>query len=132
MSIYVNHWAYSMIIPRNVLEALGKPAYIEFRWNKEEKRLLFRGVDANADMAIDVPPHLYDSCTGLVFPPFAIITEVKEALGWDDGAYAIECRLVSDSEGNPYILCDLNKAQPSDYIDGPFVIPACLDFDKEE
>ena len=132
MSIYVNHWAYSMIIPRNVLEALGKPAYLQFRWNKEEKRLLFHGVDADAKMAIDVPPHMYDSCTGLVFPPFEIISEVKEALCWDDDAYAVECRLVSDPEGNPFILCDLNKAQPSDYIDGPFAIPACLDIDDEE
>ena len=132
MSIYVNHWAYSMIIPRNVLEALGKPAYIQFRWNREEKRLLFHGVDADADMAIDIPSHMYDRCTGLVFPPFEIITEVKEALGWDDDSYAVECRLVSDPDENRYILCDLNKAQPSDYIDGPFAIPACLDIDDEE
>ena len=132
MTIYVNHRHFSMIIPRNVLEALGKPAFIQFRWNKEEKRLLFHDVDGNAENAIDIPPHLYESCTALVFPPFQIIDEVKADLHWGDDAYAVECRLVSDPDNIEYILCDLNKAQPSECITGPFAIPYRLDDNDEE
>lgn len=131
MTVYLNHRLFSMIIPRNVLESLGKPVYIQLRWNKDEKRLLLHGVDSTAESAIDVPPHLSDSCSALALPPLQIIDQVKKDLYWDDDAYAVECRLVRDSEGHQYILCDLYKAQPSECIDGPFAIPARFDDENE-
>ena len=131
MSIYVNHPHFSFILPRNVLVALGQPAYIQIQWNTEEKRLLFQPVDADADQAFDVPDFLYSDATALVFPPMELLQNVKSELGWDNEAYAVECRLVRGIKDDHMILCDLNTAVQSECIPGPFVMPACIDMDND-
>lgn len=127
MTVYFNHPSFSIIIPREVLVALGKPAYIQMMWNLNEKRLLLHVIDSDAEQAFDIPPHLYDSCTALAFPRAAIFSELKEGLGWDTELYAAECRIVYDKTNELFILCDLNTAQKSEKIVGPFAIPTCID-----
>ena len=85
-----------------VLEVLGSPAYIQLLWNHGEKRFLFHAVNANAEHPYDVPYLLYQRCTALVFPPFQMTERIQDELGWDDGTYAVECRLVSDKQKEKY------------------------------
>lgn len=65
---YVNHPHFSLMLPRDVLIALGKPEYIQMRWNVSEKRLLFHAVAADTEEPYDVPAPLYNDATALVFP----------------------------------------------------------------
>ena len=135
MTVYVNHEFYSAIVTKDVLKALGSPAYLRLYWKADERRLLFCAADASDDSVFDVPPHLYDEesgCTALVFPSAPAFEKVREELGWDNDLYAVECRLVKDKQGNKLILCDLNTAQPSAKFAGPFAIPACLDDGSDE
>ena len=132
MTIYVNHPHFSLMLPRDVLIALGKPEYIQMRWNVSEKRLLFHAVNADAEEPYDVPAPLYDDATALVFPKSEFIDNVRKELGWDDDVYAVECRMVEDVTGEQYILCDLKTAQPSDRLIGPFVEPSCFIDDEDE
>ena len=132
MTIYVNHPHFSLMLPRDVLIALGKPEYIQMRWKVSEKRLLFHAVNADAEEPYDVPAPLYDDATALVFPKSEFIDNVRKELGWDDDVYAVECRMVEDVTGEQYILCDLKTAQPSDRLIGPFVEPSCFIDDEDE
>ena len=135
MTVYVNHEFYSAIVTKQVLEALGKPAYLKLYWKADERRMLFCAADASEDNAFDVPSHLYDEgsiCTALVFPSAPAFQKVKEELGWDNDLYAVECRLVRDKQGRELILCDLNTARPSDKLVGPFAIPSCFDDGSDE
>ena len=132
MTIYVNHPHFSLMLPRDVLIALGKPEYIQMRWKVSEKRLLFYAVDAAAEKPYDVPAFLYDHCTALVFPNSELIDQVRDELGWDDDVYAVECRMVEDVSGKQYILCDLKTAQPSDRLVGPFAQPTCFNDEEDE
>lgn len=131
-TVYLNHPHYSIMLPREVLVALGKPAFIQIRWNATKKRLLFLAVDADAEEAFDVPSYLYDDGTALAFPHSAFGDNVRKEMGWDDYVYAIECRIVKDVNGQQCILCDLQTAQPSDSLVGPFVCPLCLEDDEDE
>ena len=126
MTVYFNHSAYSMIIPREVLVAVGKPSNIEVYWRAEDRRILFRGLDEPTENSYDIPSLLYTEAAALVFPPFQPVTETKAALGWGDEVYAVECRIVKDKSGETHILCDLNTAQESDYVKGPYVTPECF------
>lgn len=131
MTVYFNHFAYSMMIPREVLEAVGKPVNIEVYWKGDERRILFRGLEKPSENSFDVPPHFYSNCTALVFPEFEMVTETKTALGWDDDVYAVECRIVKDKNNELLILCDLNTAQKSECISGPYAMPAYFDIDED-
>ena len=127
MTVYFNHYAYSIIIPQNVLIAMGKPHEIEFLWNKKAKRILIHGIESHHDSSFDVPHLAYDDCSGLAFYNTEMINDAKTALGWDDDVYAVECRMVRDKSDNHYILCDLQTAQPSEMIHGPFAMPSYYD-----
>ena len=122
MTVYFNNYVYSIIIPREVLEAVGKPENITIYWKADERRILFRGVDKPCKNSYDVPPTLYTNYDALVFPPLKHIKDTKKALGWDDDMYAVECRVVrnrdKDKDNEKMILCDLNTAQKSEDFNG--------------
>lgn len=132
LTVYFNHPHYSIIIPHDVLIALGKPHDIGFLWDKTDKRLLIKSVDEPDDTSFDVPSFLYENCSALVFPPAVMISDNKESLGWNDELYSTECQYVRDKDENYYMLCNLKKAHPSDKISGPFVFPSCWNYIDEE
>ena len=130
MAMYFNSTQYSVMIPSDVLIALGKPAYIQLLTNVKERRVLIRPVNSNIEHSFDVPDLLYDGNV-LAFPGPELIAGTKKALGWkDDCLYAAECRLVQDTDENTLILADLNTARPSEPIECSVVIPRR--FAKEE
>ena len=51
MTIYANH--FSLILPHDVLSALGKPQYIKALWIFPEKRLLFYAVGSDTPLTIE-------------------------------------------------------------------------------
>ena len=126
LNVYFNHPHYSIIIPCEVLGALGKPHDIGFLWDNTDKRLLIKSVDEPDDTSFDVPSLLYENCSALVFPRSVMISDAKKTFGWGDEVYSMECQYVRDEDKNYYILCDLRKAHPSDMVSGPFLKPSCL------
>ena len=117
MTIYFNHPFYSIMITKEVLEKLEKPSFIELRWNKKRRHLVFSSTDGEHRNAYDVPDLIYNTeCSALVFPSTDLFDDTKLSLGWDDSVYAAECRLVNDKNGENHILCDLNTAKPSQSI----------------
>ena len=131
MTVYFNHYAYSIIIPQNVLIAMGKPHEIEFLWNKSAKRILIHGIEEHHDSSFDVPRLAYEDCSALTFYETGMINDAKAALGWDDCVYAVECRMVRDKDENKYVLCDLKTAKPSEMIQGPFTMPSYYEEESE-
>lgn len=138
MNVYVNHPYYSILIPCEVLSAVGSPACIQILRKEAERRIVIRPIWDKADelikegSAFDVPEGVYERRV-LVFPGGSMITQAKEDLNWDDELYCVKCRLVKDNEDNVLILVDLNTAEPSERIKGEFMIPSCLaDLDEDE
>ena len=132
MTIYVNHPLFCLMIPPVVLEALGKPKYIQLLVNAEERRIAIRAVAAMADGCFDVPPLTYEG-NALVFPSQnELIQGTKKMLGWDDELYAVECFLVKDKNGEILVLADLYTARPSEDLIGPFTVPSVIDDGSDE
>ena len=133
MTVLFNNPIYCIMIPRIVLEAIGKPHSIDIRWKSGDNRLLFC---ANNDSGVfDVPDAIYDNALYLAFPSSSIIVdEIKSRLGWDEYTYAVECRLVKDNDNNTFVLCDLGSAQEAEPEKGNVIIPRYFDylFDDEE
>lgn len=127
MTVYFNHDVYSIIIPQNVLIAMGKPHEIEFLWNKNAKRILIHGIEEHHNSSFDVPELAYRGCSALTFYETGMINDAKTVLNWDDCVYAVECRVVRDKDYNQYVLCDLKTAKPSEMIKGPFTMPSYYD-----
>lgn len=127
MTVYFNHELYSIIIPQNVLIAMGCPHEIEFLWNKKEKRILIHGIEEHHNSSFDVPGLAYGDCSALTFYETGMVNDAKSALGWDDCVYAVECRMVRDKDDNHYVLCDLKTAKPSEMIKGPFTMTSYYD-----
>ena len=123
MCVYFNHPFYSVIIPREVLQAIGSPHDIEFLWNNEKKQLLLHGVDIPYKDSFDVPPYTYTECTALVIPQTKLFDEAKTALGWDNNVYSVECKIVLDANKNKYFLFDLKNGHHSEKISGPYASP---------
>lgn len=131
MAMYFNSTHYSVMIPSDVLIALGKPAFIQILTDADKRRVIIRPVSSAIEDSFDVPDHLYDGYV-LAFPGPELISGTKEALEWeDDCLYSAECRLVRDEYGKMVALSDLNTAKPSEQIDCPLVIPECLDEEDE-
>lgn len=138
MNVYVNHPCFSLLIPAEVLSAVGSPACIQILRKEEDRRIVLRPIweganeAINAGEAYDVPEAIYDGRV-LAFPGENLITHAKEDLKWDDELYCVKCRLVKDYEGNVVILIDLNTAEPSDPIQCEYMFPSCLeDMDEDE
>ena len=135
MSVYVNHEHFSIMIPCDVLMAIGSPQCIQLLVNEKDRRILIRPILKDMEKAIeageayDVPQLVYDGGV-LVFPCESLIKNVKEELHWDDTPYRVKCRLVKDHEEYIMALVDLNTAKSSDGIQGVFVMPLCLDDDE--
>lgn len=49
MTIFVNYKHYSLLIPYDVLSALGDPKYIQLRWNIPERRIVKDKYQATQD-----------------------------------------------------------------------------------
>lgn len=126
MTIYFNNPLFSIMIPRPVLEAIGKPSAIDIRSKSGDNRLLF--CSNNTSGTIDVPEELYSNASYLVFPPSSdLVNEIRYRLGWDEYTYAVECRLVKDADGSVFILCDLSTAQEAEPEEGSVISPHCFD-----
>lgn len=130
MTIYVNHRDYGLIIPCNVLEAIGMPKYIGFLHSEEKKRIIIRGLPSRIENAFTVPDITYEGHP-LVLPGGHQLTDkAKKDFGWDNDLYAVECFLARDPDKNIIIFADLHTAQPSEPLSGPFTIP--MEFDDDD
>lgn len=131
MTIYFNNPSFSIMIPSTVLEALGKPSFIDIRWKSGDNRLFFSGSKDSG--TFDVPAEMYDNTTYLVFPDSSLVVdEIGHRLGWDEFTYAVECRLVKDTNDNLYVLCDLSTAQEAEPEAGSVVNPHYFDHFYED
>ena len=60
MTIFVNYKRYSLLIPYDVLSALGDPKYVQMRWNIPERRIvILAAAESDADV-FDVPAKMDD------------------------------------------------------------------------
>ena len=127
MTVYVNR--FSLMLPCDVLIALGKPEYIKLRWIISEKRLLFYAVESDtaetdaaylvekySENVYTIPSLLYDCDLPLVLPKSEFPDKLRRELRWNDDEYAIECRAVVDNTGRRCILCDLKTARLTDRL----------------
>jgi transcriptional regulator with XRE-family HTH domain len=137
MRVYVNDSYYSMLIPCEVLTALGSPKCIQLRHKKAEHRIVILPIWDNieetirAEEGLDVPKSVYNERV-LGIPGKDFINFVAEGLNWNDKVYKVECRLVKDSNENVMILIDLKTAEPSEDFECDPVIPWCLIDDDDE
>ena len=123
MTVYVNHPHLALIIPSDVLKALGKPKSIQVLTKADEKRIVIRAAAETDDSAFDVPSIIYDGHP-LVFPSCnELVAGAKKVLGGDEEIYAVECFLVKDKKGNTGVLADLNTARPSNYSESLYTTP---------
>jgi len=126
MTVYLNHPVHALIIPWDVLDALGKPQYIQFLYHPEKKRIAVRTATADAEEAIDVPDVVYEG-NMLVIVGEQFSADLRKDMGWTSGLYAADAKLVQDSENNVAFVVDASKAAETERITGPFVIPTCMD-----
>lgn len=135
LTVYFNHPHYSIIIPREVLEELGRPNFIRMFYLKAEKRFAFAPVNEDNGNDYDVPKLLFDekaNCEGLVFPSCPLVDDAKKELGWDDELYAVEARIVKSKDFDKLLLCDMCTEQPSQKFKGGFAIPSCIDNGEDD
>ena len=123
MTVYVNHQHYGIIIPADVFMAIGKPKYIELLRNDEKKRIIIRGLLSKTDNSFTIPSSTYDNNLFVLPGGQELTRNAKNEFCWGNSLQAVECCLVRDSADKSMALVDLNKAQPSDHIRGPFVMP---------
>jgi len=137
MRVYVNDSYYSMLIPCEVLTALGSPRCIQFRHKKAEHRIVILPIWDNIDEkiqteeALDVPKAVYKGQV-LGIPGKDFINFVAEGLNWENKLYKAECRLVKDSNESVMVLIDLKAAELSENFDCDPVVPWCLIDDDDE
>jgi len=137
MHVFVNHPKYSMLIPDEVLSALGKPDYIQVRQKTDEHRILILPVSGDIEKSreyqekIDVPRSVYKG-QFLGIPGKDYINYVAEGLNWNDQPYVVESRKVTDDKGAIGILVDLETAESSENFDCDPVIPWCFIDDDED
>ncbi len=126
MTVYLNHPIHALIIPWDVLDAIGKPQYIQFLYHPEKNRIAVRAATAEAEEAIDVPDAVYEGSM-LVIVGERFSEDLRKDMGWTDALYAAEARLVRDSDNRIAFVVDTCKATETERIHGPFVIPNCMD-----
>jgi len=127
MTILFNNPIYCIMIPRTVLEAIGKPHAIDIRWKPGDNRLLFCANDNSG--VFDVPEEVYASALYLAFPSSSVVVdEIKTRLGWDEYTYSVDCRLVRDNDDNIFVLCDLSSAQEAEPEKGNVIMPHYFDY----
>ena len=122
--VYLNHDDYGILIPCDVLIAMGSPDFIQFMIHEQQHSIAIRAVNKDADKAIDVPEAVYEGHV-LALPMAELTATLRKDMGWDDEIYAADARLVKDPEGRLAIIADAYHAEPSQRIDGPFIIPDC-------
>lgn len=121
MTVFFHSPIFSVMIPRHVLEAIGKPTALDTLWKKGDNRLLFQ---SNNDTGFfDIPEEIYTEASYLAFPASPIVDKISERLNWDEYTYAVECRIVKNTDQKTFILCDLSTAQEADPEDGTVVVP---------
>lgn len=130
MTIYVNHSYYNLIIPNDVLTALGKPKYIEFLQLIKEKRILIRGLSSPSENSFTVPNYTYEGHLLAMPGGHEITNDAKIAFGWGNALQAVECFLVKDSDDNILVLADLHTAKPTAPLHEELILPT--EFDDED
>lgn len=123
MNVYVNHQSYGLMIPADVLIAIRKPKYIELLHNDEKNCIVIRGLLSATDNSFTVPSSTYEGNL-LVLPGGQELTKkARIELGWGNALQAVECSIVKESADKSVALVNLNKAQPSESLLGPFIMP---------
>ena len=112
MTVCLNFAASSVIVPRKVLEFLGKPSSISMKPVLDERRLLICQADKDDTDSFSISENLYEKEESLVYPAMDLFIDLTRYRRWNASVYAVECRLVENREGIRLILCDLNTAQP--------------------
>ena len=89
-----------VIIPEDVLIALGRPPYVRYQHEKSKRRILLSAADeaGSGDIFAVSDEHT------LIIPDKGIITEESQ--------FTAKCRLVRDRKGALFVLCDLSTATP--------------------
>ena len=132
-TVFVNFEDYSLLIPYEILELLGKPRYIQMSWHMEKRSIVIRSAKADEEGALDVPEEKFGKSL-LALPDLVDKHNPIDAMGWGDTPHAVEARLVKDSNGTLYILIDLLAAKPADTknIIGALLTPECLTVSDDE
>ena len=124
--VYLNHDDYGILIPSDVLYAMSRPEYIVFMMHPEKHHIAVRAASKDEENAIDVPGKVYQ---GYVFaiPAPKFTKSLRKEMGWDDEIYAADAQLVKDPEGRLAFIAEAASAEPSQRIEGPFIMPACME-----
>lgn len=137
MRVYANDSFYSLLIPCDVLQALGSPRCIQLRHDQKTHRIAIFPIWENieetiqAEEGLDVPKTVYkDQVLGI--PGRKYIDYVADGLNWNDRLYSVECRLVKDTDGKVVVLIDLKTAKQADHFECDPVTPWCLIDDDED
>lgn len=122
MAVYLNHERYSVLIPGMVLEAMGKPEYIQLLHNLEDKHLAIKCADSDAEEAMDVPGLVYEGYF-LSIPGPEFSGQLRESMHWTDAIYKADTRLATAPDGRLAAVIDLSAAQPTQFEAEGFAVP---------
>lgn len=127
MKVYLNHDHYTVIIPSDVLEAMGCPGYFQFLYNKDNNKIILCPAEENDPEVMDIPDLVYgDECI-FAIPDSPYAEQIRKKLKWGSDLYEASAVVVRDKKGKLGILIDPSTAQITDMITGPFTIPARTD-----
>jgi len=130
MTIFVDYKRYSLLIPYDVLSALGDPKYIQLRWNNPARRIVILAAAESDAEVLDVPAKM-DECSIFVLPHFVSDDNPIAAMNWGTQAHSVEPVLVKSPEGIA-LLIDLNTAKAIDHLDRQYVYMMSGALDDEE
>ena len=132
-TVFVNYEEYSLLIPYDVLNILGKPKYIQMSWHLKQRRIVIRAAEANEEGALDVPEEKYEDSV-FALPDLTEKSNPIAAMEWGDIPHSVEARLVRDRRDRIYLMIDLKTGKPVDTskINGVFLTPACLCCEDDE
>lgn len=126
MTVFINSDGFFLVVPYDVLSKLGELEYVQIRWSISEKRIVLCKSSKDDKSALDIPEELYEMSLLAIPKPLTKNNPIA-AMNWGKEPYAVESRLVLDSDGEKAILIDLNTAKLlKEPINGVFITPKCL------
>lgn len=134
MNVYLNYKDSSLLIPYDIFDKIGCPAYIQLLWNESERRILIAAATTDSEEPIDIPKQIFEISL-LMIPAYSGDQNLIVAMGLENIPYCVEARLVKDRTGSSLILIDLNTAKKADIkeISGVLMVPNCFrDHDGED
>lgn len=97
----------SLLISKEVLEALENPKHIQLLVNNEQRRLLLQACDITARYAIVIPENNTDSFS---MSAHVFLKNIKKLMDWDDDYARIICGAVTVLSGHRAVLFKLDDA----------------------